>query len=90
MTASVTKLESESATKKQPTKRERFVGLAEKRTINAIKAIRIIAKLGNKSHYEYDEKDVKRIVSALNKETEALKSRMLSTGGKDAVEFTLE
>lgn len=90
MTASVTKLESDKGAKKQLNKRDKFVDLAEKRTINAIKAIRIIAKLGNKSHYEYDEKDVKRIVSALNKETEALKSRMLSTGGKDTVDFTLE
>ena len=34
-------------------KREKFVELAESRTRNAIRAIRIIAKLGNKNAYDY-------------------------------------
>ena len=42
-------------------RREKFVKIAEKRTANAIKAIRIIGKLGNPSAYEYDENDVKKI-----------------------------
>jgi ribosomal protein L7/L12 len=70
-------------------KREKFVELAENRTKNAIKAIRVIAKLGNKNAYEYTEADVKRIAGALSKEVDALKARMLSTGGKEAVEFKL-
>jgi ribosomal protein L7/L12 len=72
------------------TKREKFVRLAESRTVNAIKAIRVIGKLGNKSAYDFNETDVKRITSALSKEIDALKSRMLSTGGKETVEFRLE
>ncbi len=70
-------------------KREKFVELAESRTRNAIKAIRIIAKLGNRNAYDYSEADVKKIAAALDKEVEALKSRMLSTGSKDVVEFKL-
>lgn len=70
-------------------KREKFVELAENRTRNAIRAIRIIAKLGNKNAYDYTDADVKRIASALNKEVEALKARMTQTGGKETVEFTL-
>lgn len=70
-------------------KREKFIELAEKRTIKAIQAIRILAKLGNKSHYEYDESDVKKIVSALNKEVESLKVRMLTAKTQDKVEFKL-
>jgi hypothetical protein len=70
-------------------KREKFVELAERRTKNAVKAIRVIAKLGNKNAYEYTEADVKKIVGALNREIEALKARMLSTGGKEAVDFKL-
>lgn len=70
-------------------KREKFVQLAESRTINAIRAIRVIGKLGNKSHYQYDEADVKKIVSTLNKEVEALKARMTEQGGRVAVEFKL-
>jgi hypothetical protein len=70
-------------------KREKFVELAEKRTINAIKAIRVIAKLGNRSAYEFSESDVKKIAAALSKEIDALKARMLSTGVKESVDFKL-
>ena len=70
-------------------KREKFVELAEARTRNAIKAIRVIGKLGNKSAYEYSDVDVKKIVSALNREIEAMKSRMSATGSKDTVDFSL-
>jgi hypothetical protein len=74
---------------KASAKREKFVQLAESRTVNAIKAIRVIGKLGNRSAYEYTEADVKRIAGALSKEIDALKARMLSTGGKEAVDFKL-
>jgi hypothetical protein len=70
-------------------KREKFVQLAQSRTVNAIKAIRVIGKLGNKSHYEYDEKDVKKIAIALTKEIDALKARMSDQGGKVEVDFSL-
>ena len=70
-------------------RREKFVQLAESRTRNAIKAIRVIAKLGNRSAYEFSEADVRKIASALAKEIDALKARMLSTGGKEAVDFKL-
>ena len=71
------------------TKREKFVELAESRTVNAIKAIRVIGKLGNKNAYQFDEIDVNKIVKALNKEVEALKARMSTTGGKELVDFKL-
>ena len=70
-------------------KRKKFVQLAEKRTRNAIKAIRIISKLGNKNAYDYTEVDVKKIASALNKEVDALRARMSQTGSKDAIDFEL-
>lgn len=70
-------------------KREKFVQLAEKRTVNAIKAIRVIGKLANRSAYEYTDADGKKIAKTLNDEIDALKSRMTSTGGKDTIEFRL-
>lgn len=70
-------------------RREKFVQLAQSRTVNAIRAIRVIGKLGNKSHYDYNEADVKKIVSALNKEIEALKVRLGDKTGRDEVGFTL-
>jgi hypothetical protein len=63
--------------------------LAESRTRNAIKAIRVIAKLGNRNAYDYSDVDVHKIAKALSREIDALKARMLSTGGKESVEFTL-
>lgn len=70
-------------------KREKFVELAESRTRNAIKAIRVIGKLGNKNAYEFTEADVNKIAKALTREIELMKARMSSTGGKEAVDFTL-
>lgn len=70
-------------------KRAKFVQLAQSRTVNAIRAIRVIGKLGNKSHYEYGEADVKKIANALIKEIDALKARMSDQGGKAEVEFKL-
>ena len=70
-------------------KREKFVELAQARTKNAIRAIRIIGKLGNKNAYEFNEADVKKIAAALIREVDAMKARMSSTGGKESVDFTL-
>lgn len=70
-------------------KREKFVELAESRTVNAIKAIRVIGKLGNPNAYDYSEADVKKITAALNREVDALKARMLSKGGRETVDFQL-
>lgn len=71
-------------------KRRKFVEIAEKRTINAIKAIRVIGKLGNKSHYEYNENDVRKIVSALSKEIDTLKNRLSQTKKRENIDFHLE
>jgi ribosomal protein L7/L12 len=70
-------------------RREKFVNLAENRTRNAIKAIRVIAKLGNKNAYDFEDSDVQKIVRALTKEIDALKARMSSSGGKESVDFKL-
>ncbi len=70
-------------------RRQKFVELAQSRTRNAIKAIRVIAKLGNKNAYQYEDSDVQKIARALTREIEALKARMSSSGGKETVDFTL-
>jgi ribosomal protein L7/L12 len=82
-------LEKSKYSSTKTAKRQKFVELAEKRTINAIKAIRVIGKLGNKNAYQFDDSDVKEIVRALNKEVEALRARLSTTGGKESVEFKL-
>ena len=70
-------------------KREKFKQLAEGRTSNAIRAIRVIGKLGNRSHYDYTEHDVKKIVAALTREIEALKVRMGEKTGHEEIGFKL-
>jgi len=70
-------------------KRAKFVELAQSRTRNAIKAIRVIGKLGNKNAYEFSEADVSKIAKALTREIDLMKARMSSTGGKESVDFTL-
>lgn len=76
-------------TRSKAERREKFVKLAENRTRNAIKAIRVIGKLGNKNAYEFDDSDVQKIARALSKEVEALKARMTHSGSKDTVDFSL-
>jgi hypothetical protein len=78
-----------SAVSMKAGKREKFVKLAENRTRNAIRAIRVIGKLGNKNAYQFDDSDVQKILRALSKELDALKARMSSTGGKESVDFKL-
>ena len=76
-------------TKVNAEKRDKFVKLAESRTVNAIKAIRVIGKLGNKNAYQFDDTDVQKIVRALTKEVDALKARMSTSGSKESVDFKL-
>lgn len=83
------KIATESIAGSKAGKREKFVSLAENRTRNAIKAIRVIGKLGNKNAYQFDDSDVQKIVRALAKEVDALKARMSKTGGKEIVDFAL-
>lgn len=76
-------------TKSGAEKREKFVSLAEKRTVNAIRAIRTIGKLGNPNAYKYTDADVRKIAKALGDEVEAMKNRMNTTQSRDEVIFKL-
>ena len=89
MSESASEMASNGNMGEKASKREKFVKLAEKRTNNAIKTIRIIGKLGNRNAYEYGETDVRKIVRALSDEIEALKHRMKTTKPSDSVGFKL-
>lgn len=62
-------------------RRERFVTLAEARTDRALKAIRLLGNLSNRSNYEYTDVDVAQIVKALEIEVTSLKTQFASTSG---------
>jgi hypothetical protein len=71
-------------------KRKKFVELAEARVNRAIKDIRLIGNLANKSAYEYNDEDTKRIFRALQKELEVARSRFGGDGGSREDSFRLE
>lgn len=63
-------------------KRGKFVELAESRVNRAIKNIRLIGNLSNRSAYAYTEEDIRKIFKALQKELDAAKKQF---GGKQDV-----
>lgn len=56
-------------------KRENFVRLAEQRVNRALREIRLIGNLSNRSAYSSTDEDLKKIFRALQKELDAAKSR---------------
>ncbi len=70
-------------------KREKFVKSAERRTRNAIVALRLVAKLSNRNSYEFTQSDVDKIVKALSREIESIKIQMSSSLGTTSSNFTL-
>jgi hypothetical protein len=56
-------------------KRQSFIRLCEPRVDKAIDRIRRIGKLGNRQAYEFDERDVDKIVSALSEAVEQMRQR---------------
>ena len=56
-------------------KSEKFKSLAEKRTNNALKQIRLIGNLANPAAYEYSSEQVDKIVEALNAEIGSMQRR---------------
>jgi hypothetical protein len=70
-------------------KRDNFVRLAEARVTRAIDAMRVIGNLSNRSNYEYDEDDVKKIINTLSVELTALKGQFKTKSGMSAQGFKL-
>lgn len=67
-------------------KRERFIRIAEARTNKIIKMIRLLSNCSNKSAYEYNDDDVKKIFATLERE---LKQARLKFGEDGKDKFTL-
>jgi hypothetical protein len=67
-------------------RRTKFVRLAESRTRKALKAIRVIGNLANRS--QYSDADVKKILAALSAEVDALRNGS-DADRKQGVEFKL-
>ena len=61
------------------TKKEKFVRVAEARTNKIISMIRLLGNCSNKATYEYSEKDIKKIFSAIDCELRAAKGKFFET-----------
>ena len=73
----------------EPQSRKKFVELAEKRVTRAIKDIRLIGNLSNRSNYSYTDEDVRKIYRALKSELDTLKARFEAKGEPDQPVFKL-
>jgi len=70
--------------------RSKFVRLANARVNKAIKSIRIIGNLSNRSNYSYTGADVERIFRALNQEIKSCRQRFSSDKTGDEGDFKIE
>ena len=69
--------------------RKKFVELAQKRVTRALKDIKLIGNLSNKSNYSYTKADSEKIYKALRKATDEMKSRFDSNGASQDESFKL-
>lgn len=54
------------------TKEARFIRLSKQRMVGAITRLRSVAKLANRSTYEYTDEQVAKMLEALNREVQAV------------------
>jgi len=70
-------------------KKIKFQELAVSRVNKAIKILRLISNLANKSHYSYSDTDADKIISALNQEVKNIREKFNSKNSRDTKEFKL-
>ena len=70
-------------------KRENFVRLAEARVSRALDSIRVIGNLSNRSNYEYDDQDVKKIIKTLQDEVAKVRTQLETKSGVSKQHFKL-
>ena len=80
--------ESKMGAKKE-TKREKFVRMAEARTIKIISMVRLLGNCSNRLAYEYSDKDVNKIFSAIETAVADAKKRFKSAPNGTAQVFSL-
>lgn len=74
---------------KKETKREKFVRMAEARTIKIISMVRLLGNCSNRLAYEYSDKDVNKIFSAIETAVADAKKRFKSAPNGTAQVFSL-
>lgn len=64
-------------------KRERFKKIAEQRTNKILKMLRLLGNCANKSNYEYNDDEVKKIFAAIEKEIKITKGKFYENVEED-------
>lgn len=70
-------------------KREKFVELAEARVNKALKDLQLIGNLSNRSAYEFEEADIRKMFSALQRAVDTAKGRFSKGAEGGGGEFRL-
>jgi len=69
--------------------RQKFIELAQKRVRRALKDMKLIGNLSNRSNYSYTDEDAKKIYKALKNAVEDVKARFDRNGDDEDIEFNL-
>lgn len=82
----------DSSTESSPrkTKRGRFLDVAQRRTRRVLRELRLLGNCGNTAAYEYADRDVEKIFSAVTRELELARSRFKTGDKKKEDAFSLD
>tara|TARA_B100001769_G_C21526429_1_gene302092 strand:+ start:232 stop:450 length:219 start_codon:yes stop_codon:yes gene_type:complete len=70
-------------------KKEKFKELAENRVKKALKLLKLIGNLANRTHYDYSTQDSNKIISVLRSEVKNIETRFKSKNSTDDNDFKL-
>ena len=70
-------------------KSDKFRELAENRVRKALKLLKLIGNLANKTHYEYGAPEANKIISVLRSEIKNIETRFKSKNSSDDNDFKL-
>ena len=74
---------------KKETKREKFVRMAEARTLQIISMVRLLGNCSTRLAYEYSDKDVSKIFGAIETAVSDAKKRFRSAPSGNPTVFSL-
>ncbi len=72
------------------TKRDKFIRIAEARTNKIISMVQLLGNCSNQGQYEYTQKDVNKIFTAIQAELDSAKKRFNMQDSQKGNKFKLE
>lgn len=75
--------------KNMESKREKFIRLAEARTNKILNMIQLLGNCSNRKSYEYTDKDIDEIFSAIEKELKITRKKFSDNNGTEHKLFKL-